>query len=457
MFIAREIELKKLKEEFLSPKKTAILVYGKRRIGKSTLIAEASKNYSGLVINHLCIQSSFEGNMRMLSRSICRSFNLPDIQFSALPDVFDFIKKQGKDILIILDEYQYMKQSLSKYEVDSIMQSIIDRLPPNIKLVLCGSYITVMRELMEEANPLFGRFSTIIHLEEMDYYDASGFFPLKNVNEKIAYYAIFGGSPYVLSALDYSATIEENIKKLLLPHTSVLRTYIENIMLKEIQKAYDVRIFEILGNGKKKYSEIRNALGLHETGNLDKQLKNLLTMESVTKAFPVNKPDDRKKQFYEIKDNLMRFYFAFIFGNETVIERLGEDAFFENYISTSFIQFISRRFESIVLQYFRRSVRSGRIKGILDFGTYWYDDPARRKNGEFDCVIKTKSGYDFYECKYYTNPMSEKECIQEEKQLKEIQGISSSSIGFVCSSGFQFNTDRYQLIKGTDLYYPESQ
>jgi AAA+ ATPase superfamily predicted ATPase len=64
-----------------------------------------------------------------------------------------------------------MKESGTKHEVDSYIQSVIDRLPGHVKLILCGSYITVMTELLEEGNPLFGRFTEIIHLEAFDYFE----------------------------------------------------------------------------------------------------------------------------------------------------------------------------------------------------------------------------------------------------------------------------------------------
>lgn len=89
---------------------------------------------------------------------------------------------------------------------------------------------------------------------------------------------------------------------------------------------------------------------------------------------------------------------------------------------------------------------------ILDFGTYWFDNPAAHTNGEFDCVLKRSDGYDFIECKFYTKPMSQDECEKEEQQLKNIEGIVFRQIGFVCSAGFSFTSGRYDLITGEDLF-----
>ena len=107
MFIGRTKELNELKTELLSTKKSAVLVYGKRRVGKSTLIKEASKVFEGVIVNNLCVKTSFEGNLDLLAKSIMLSLGLPETKFSNIFDLFSFVDKQNKKILIILDEYQY--------------------------------------------------------------------------------------------------------------------------------------------------------------------------------------------------------------------------------------------------------------------------------------------------------------------------------------------------------------
>lgn len=457
MFIGREKELRQLNAELSSWKrKTAVLVYGKRRVGKSTLLSEAAKSFEGVVINHMCVTSTFEGNMELIYQSVSEGLGLPNIRFGTLFEMMDYLKTLDKKILLIIDEYPYLKQAKKKNEVDSYMQAVIDRLPENVKLVLCGSYITVMKELLEEGNPLFGRFSLIQHIRDFDYLDAAKFYPDLSVRDKVAFYAVFGGSPYVLENLDTGLTIRENIERLLLPETGLVRSHIENVMLKEIQKTFDARILEILGNGKKRYSEIRDRIANSDTGLLDKQLKILLDMETIQKTEPINRRNDKKKQFYEIVDNLMRFYFTFIFGKAGTIARIGEEQFFNRNIDAVLEQFVSRRLEGIALQYFHRAAMLGKYPDIDDFGSYWYDDPATKTNGEFDCVIRRGEKYDFYECKYFDRPMTLEECRQEKEQLDSIKGITVSGVGFVCTGGFDFEgAEGFTLIDGKVLYFNE--
>ena len=455
MFIGREKELKALSAELSTwKKKTAVLIYGKRRVGKSTLINEVAKVFDGIVVNHLCVSSTFEGNLEFIYKSVSESLSLPNIRFDSLFAMMDYLGTLDKKILLIIDEYPYLKQTKKKNEVDSYMQAVIDRLPKNVKLILCGSYITIMKELLAEDNPLFGRFSLIQHIHDFDYYDAAKFYPDLPIREKVAFYSVFGGCPYVLENLETDKSIKDNIIRLLLPETGLIRSHIENVMLREIQKTFDARILESLGNGKKKYTEIRDQLGGSETGLLDKQLKILLDMETIQKTEPINRRNDKKKQFYEITDNLMRFYFSFIFGTAGTIVRIGEEQYYARNIEKTLEQFISRRFEGIALQYFHRMSVQGKFSDIEDFGSYWYDDPVNKTNGEFDCVIKrTGNLYDFYECKFFDRPMTFQECEQEKDQLRKMQGIEVTGIGFICTGGFDFESKtEFILIDGEALY-----
>ena len=452
MFIGREEELETLGEQFASEGRTAVLLYGKRRVGKTTLVSQAAKRFDGTVVEHLCIQSSFAGNLEMLCRSVGKSIGLPSLRFDHLDDLFGFLAERGEPVLVAIDEYQYFKQSAAGNEVDSLFQAVIDSLPAHVKLVLCGSYVTVMRELLEEGNPLFGRFTATIHLEELDYRDAARFCPDKTPYEKAAYYGLFGGSPFVLSQLDYGLSPEQNMVNLLLPDTGTLRTHIESVMLKEVQRTFDVRILEALGNGKKRYSEVQAVVGEQSSGLLDKQLKNLMNMETIRKVSPVNKRGDKKKQFYEISDNLMRLYFAYVFGNAAQLANLGPQAFFDVEVAPSVRQFADRRFEDVALQYFRRLARAGALDGVRDFGSYWYDDPETRTNGEFDCVLDRGGALDFFECKRFDRPMTRAECEAEEAQVRTIPGAAASAVGFICTGGFDFTSPAYHLVTGDDLY-----
>ena len=450
MFIGREKELGLLKDQLLSNKTSIVLIYGKKRMGKSSLITEASKDFDGTVINHLCVKSTYEGNLQHLYKSVSIMFGREEESFNSLNDMFDYLKAQEKNILLILDEYEYFKDSRKKDEVDAIFSNIISTLPANIKIILCGSYIPSMTELLNEKSSLYGSFTLTLRIDELDYLDASQFYPQLSLRDKIRFYSVFGGSPYVLSNLDYSKTLDENILNLLLDQNSILRTYIENVVLNEIQKNFDIRILEILSSSKKRYKEILNSLCMTDTGLLDKQLKNLINMETIEKTFPINKKNDKKKQFYEIKENLMMFYFTFIFGNDPLISKFGKTTFYVNKIRENLDNFIQNRLCVIVRQFFTRQLKKGSLSHIEDIGYYWYE--GREDDLSFATVVKQNDKYDFCVTLYRDDKVKFDECEKIANELLSLKGLECNSIGFITSSLFSFRTDKYPLLTAKDIY-----
>ena len=175
-------------------------------------------------------------------------------------------------------------------------------------------------------------------------------------------------------------------------------------------------------------------------------------METISKLNPINKLNDKKKTFYEINDNLMRFYFRYIFGNESIIDNIGSNAFYNNYIEKSINEYVNIRFEKIVMQYFKRLCKINVMKNVIDIGTYWYDDYKNHKNGQFDCVLKLKDGYKVYEVKNLKNKMTKKHCMEEISKIKDINDLNVIGIGMVNTMGFDFKDTDIDLITGKDIY-----
>ena len=454
MFIGREREIAEIRNKLDSEKKEAVLIYGKRRIGKSYLINEVLSFYSCHSIYYECLNASMEENIRNFEKRVIDEFGNRFVHFETFQDAFDYLKSNGEKVIVVIDEYSYLKRSRENRYVDSVFQNIIDNMGDNIRLVLLGSYVSVMQELLEEDDPLFGRFSLILHIKEFNYYTSSLFYKEKKVREKIGFYSVFGGSPFVNAYIDIEKDLRENITDLLLNPNSAVRSYLENVLLSELSKTGPANmILSSLSNGKKKYSEISEQTGIDTAGALDKQLKNLIRMDIIEKRVPINKPDDRKKVFYEISDNLVRFYYAYIFSQRDIIYRIGEEAFYDLYILPTLNTFISHRFEGIAGEYFQKMVQEKQLKEVYDIGTYWYDDPKNHENGEFDCALRHKDTYSFYEVKYYQDPMRQERCRQEAEEVNRLAGkLKIKEIGFICSAGFSFDSDEYDLITGEQLY-----
>lgn len=160
----------------------------------------------------------------------------------------------------------------------------------------------------------------------------------------------------------------------------------------------------------------------------------------------------RKKISYELCDNLLRFYYAFIYKNKSALTMLGADAFYKEYIESRILTFISYRFEEMCRSYFSMCVKSGKRKGVTNIGTYYYDDSTTHTNGEFDVVLECRGAYDIYEAKYYARPMPAGEMEEEVLQVHRMKGLVPGNISFICISGFEPNKLPYEQISGEILY-----
>ena len=454
MFIGREKELALLQQDYIGK---AVMVYGKRRVGKTTLIQKALKSSSYQTVYFECLKGTMQDNINGLVQELVRVKLLPvPLNFSTLQDVFAYLNALSEKIVVVIDEYPYLKVLNDSATVDSIFQNIIDNRLVNIELILSGSHIGMMKDTLQEKNALYGRFAVTIKLNELNYLEAAKFYPDKTPYDKAAHYAVFGGSPFVNQALQPEATIRENIISTILNPMSAVYLYASQLLLSDCSvKINAERIFSVIGNGKKRYTEIEDKLDVKKTGNLSKQIKSLIDLEIVARNSPINKIGDNKKSTFEINDNLLRFYFTFIYKNASALQVLGAEAFYDEYIAPVLTDFISRRFEGICRDYFSLQVRSGKMKGVRNIGSYYYDDSIHRKNGEFDVALEFADGYGIYEAKYYAQPMTLDEIHREVRQVEGIKELTVKQIGFIAINGFVEREEPYFYLDGNDIFASE--
>lgn len=454
MFIGREKELALLQQDYIGK---AAMVYGKRRVGKTTLIQKALKSSSYRTVYFECLKGTMQDNISGFVQELVRAKILPvPLNFGTLQDVFAYLNALPEKIVVVIDEYPYLKAMNDSATVDSIFQNIIDNRLVNIELILSGSHIGMMKDALQEKNALYGRFAVTIKLNELNYLEAAKFYPDKTPYDKAAHYAVFGGSPFVNQALQPTATIRENIISTILNPMSAVYLYASQLLLSDYSvKINAERIFSVIGNGKKRYTEIEDKLDVKKTGNLSKQIKSLIDLEIIARNSPINKIGDNKKSTFEINDNLLRFYFTFIYKNASALQVLGAEAFYDEYIAPALTDFISRRFEGICRDYFSHQVRSGKMKEVRNIGSYYYDDPAHRKNGEFDVALEFADGYEIYEAKYYAQPMTLDEIHREVQQVEAIKELTVKQIGFIAINGFAEREEPYLYLDGNDIFANE--
>ena len=180
MFVGRSGELQLLLEAF-KEKRSATLLYGKRRVGKTTLIKEALEKQQKTYVYYECLRGTMRDNIDGLTQELTRLKILTfATTFPSFQDVFAYLNTLSQQFIIVIDEYPYLKSMTQPETVDSTFQAIIDNHLANINLVVSGSHIGMMRDMLREGNALYGRFGTVIQLKELSYRLAAAFYASKD-------------------------------------------------------------------------------------------------------------------------------------------------------------------------------------------------------------------------------------------------------------------------------------
>lgn len=419
----------------------ALLLYGRRRIGKSELIKHSLQYFKGKKIYYECKQTSEKNNVESLSALLSDAFDFPPISFQNFEEILRFLfrRAEKEDILLVIDEYSYLSDVLKG--MDSILQSIIDEFKEKsrLKLILCGSYVDTMQKLIEKENPLFGRFSYIMKLQEMNYYDSRQFYSTFSNEDKVRLYSVFGGIPYYNRLIDEHKTVRENILSLIASPGARLENEVLMYLKSEISKIINANeVFETMAQGYSRFNDILSQSHVSSGPSLVDTLDKLIRMELIEKEAPINEEDNRKKAGYFISDNMSLFYYRYIFRYSSQMNILPPEVFFTRFIQDDFENaYVPKRFERIAKQYLLLQNRRGKMEEAFErIGKYYYNLPKEKRNGEFDIVTLDPKGYIFYEVKFQSKPLSLKQMEKEIAQV-EATGLHCYRYGFISRSGFE--------------------
>ncbi len=439
-FIGRKEELEKLNRAMLADEMNVSLIYGRRRVGKSELVSQALSKIRAKKLYYECKQVAEGSNVNGLSEILSESMGLPKLAFSNMESLLDYIfgLSVKEKIILVLDEYPYLRESIKG--MDSILQAMIDkhRKKSKITLILLGSYVDVMRSLLEHENPLYGRVDLTIYLKQMDYYESSLFYPGYSAEDKVRIYSVFGGIPYYNRLVDDSKSVKENLIDLIASPGARLENEVSMYLNAELSKIINANeVFEALSRGFSKYSDILAQSHVSSGPTLADVLDKLVRMEVVAKTAPMNDSENKKKMAYHICDNLSLFYYRYIFKYSSQMNIMNAEVFYRKYIEKDFEeQYVPHLFENICKQYLIRKNKEGKIEPVIEkIGKYYYDNPAERSNGEFDIVTQDELGYTFYEVKFKKKPVSD-EMIDEEIAQVKATGLDCYKYVFFSRSGF---------------------
>ena len=452
-FIGRTSELNRLKKEFASEEMQMTLIYGRRRVGKSWLVKQAIKESGIRSIYYECKQVAETSNVQGICDIVSESFGLPKLGYKSIEDLLNFIftLSENENLIFVLDEYPYLRANVQG--MDSILQSLVDkyRETTKLKLVILGSYVDIMKSLLEESNPLYGRVDLVIDLKQMDYYESSLFYPHMSDDDKVRIYSVFGGIPYYNKQVNDRRSVKENIIELIASPGARLENEVSMYLNAEISKIVNANeVFYALSRGFSRYSDILSQSHVSSSPTLADVLEKLIKMEVVKKTASINDEDNKKKAGYYICDNLSLFYYRYIFKYSSQLQIMDSEVFYDKYISDDFEDiYVPHIFEDICRQYLIRQNRLGKITPVIEkIGKYYYDDPKTHTNGEFDVVTQDEKGYVFYEAKFRKKKIS-KEVIEEE--VRQVQETGLNCYKYVFFSRAEFTEAETDEIGHIDL------
>ena len=437
-FLGRDSEMASLEREY-KRNSGFVVIYGRRRVGKTTLIKEFIKGKNALYF--LANEEGDRQNLNKLTEKLAEYTKQPYIAGSRLENWLSAFRAlaaydpQNKKILVI-DEFQYLVNGNPAYP--SIFQEAWDEIlkDSNIMVILCGSLISMMTsQVLSHSSPLYGRRTAQIRLQPLlfsDYYKA---FPDKTFSELVELYAVTGGVPKYIEFFDNSETIWANISNVILDKSGFL--YEEPIFLLEKEIREPVNYFSIMkaiSLGNHKLSKIAGVLE-QKTTSITPYLATLTELFLVEKRTPVTEqfPDKSRKGLYYISDQFIDFWFKFVYPYRGELELDNRDYVMKKIRSVFMENHVSFVFESVSREILSLLCNNGSIEHIPSkIGSYW------NGNTEIDVVSIDNEHNSIFvgECKYYDRPVPadvyfdlQKKCegITEFQGKKLLYGIFSVS------------------------------
>lgn len=325
-FVDREQEMETLLNEYERSGSSLVVLYGRRRVGKTTLISEFIKDKNALFF--LASEESETQNCAAFKEKAA-DFIDNDLLRNADVKSWDTIFKTIMDAhhdskpVIVLDEFQYLGKSNSAFP--SIFQRIWEEILKNqeVMVILCGSLISMMEsQTLAYDSPLYGRRTAQIRLRQIPFAYYHEFFPDKSRKNLIEMYAVTGGVPKYIELFSESRDIYTAIQKCVLNRSGYLYDEPHFLLQQEVSEVGSYfSIIKAIAAGNSKLSAIASVLEIKAT-SLTKYLKTLIDLDILEREVPITeeKPEKSKRGLYKIKDNYLRFWFAFVYPNRSFIE-----------------------------------------------------------------------------------------------------------------------------------------
>lgn len=425
-FINRQTELHFFEKKYDSRGSQFIILYGRRRVGKTELIKQFCKDKNSIYF--LADKRGTLLNLERFAEKAADHFNDVTPRVTNFYDLSKYLIRQvgNEKYIIVIDEFSYLIERDDA--IPSVFQVIWDEYlkDNNIMLILCGSSVSMMVEgTLTEKSPLYGRRTGQWMLEPFKAYQVPQFYEEIDVKKSIEFYSVLGGVPLYILEFDLKKSVFENINEHILAKGEFLHEEVETLLKEELREYYlYISIFEAIAKGRNRLVEISDYSKIAQK-DLPKYVTNLMKLYLIDKEYPVTEKVPGKKTRYYIEDNFFKFYFRYVHPNKTEIESGNVNKVLK-LIEKDFDTFVGAEFENIVKDQFksqglgvklpfsfnRISRQWGKIKGA----------PKGQNTYEIDMVAINEKSCEiaFIECKWKD--------LSENNALKLINDLKAKSV-----------------------------
>lgn len=430
-FIDREGDLGSLERFWKKEESQFLVIYGKRRIGKTELIKQFIKDKPNIYF--LVQKISEQENLKMLGELVGEFFGDDILKANGFDNwqiLFEYLEKHLKErVVVVIDEFPYLAEA--NKGVSSIFQAGWDEHLKNtpVYLILCGSSIAMMEsEVLAYKAPLYGRRTGQIFLQPFSFYEASEFYPNLSFGKRLELYTLAGGNPSYLGKLNPKISVEENIIEQILASGSTLYNEVEFILMEELREPRNYfTILRAIAFNKTRVSEIVNETGF-EKSILHKYFFALENLRIIRKEVPVTEknPLKSRKGIYKLQDQFFKFWFKYVLD---VIER-------------DFNLLVSENYEKVAREIVKKN--EDKFFRIDKIGRWW------DRNEEIDIVAlnENENKILFGEVKWSNKPVGTNIYDDLKKKVKNVQwGRQDREEYFCLFSKSGFTEDMRKIAK----------
>lgn len=403
MFIGREKELAELNRLYAEDRFQLFVIYGRRRVGKTTLLKEFCKDKPAVFYS--AEQSNDHSNLLKFSELLFAHYNETTLEaFGSWEKAFLYLSEKQADqsLVLVIDEFPYLADC--KPELLSVLQHLIDHKLKDTKLflILCGSYMGFMeKKVLGSKSPLFGRRTAQLQLKPFDYLTSIQFLGGFSPEEQLMLYGAFGGTALYLQQVQNHPTVEAVITNSILKPTGYL--YEEPLLLlrQEVQQPgiYSA-IIEAIATGASKANDIAMKTG-EESAKCLKYIGALRELGIVRKELPFGEKDSSRKAIYQLSDFMFRFWYRYVARNKTLLETDAQKIVWNKRILPDYSNYMGYVFEIVCKDFLLRQNSLGKLPLLFtEIGRWWGTDRRTHEQVEIDLIGRDRNEYLFAECKW---------------------------------------------------------